>query len=134
MKNVCNILFFIFTVFAIFSSCGRSNDDFVKKVALEANKECPKRIDELTIMDSIVARPGNKLIYYYTITGDIPKSITKETFSNNMKNVLINTINSNILIKPLTMKNVIFIHHYNDKEGKFFSEVEITPEDYKKNK
>ncbi len=132
MNAIGKILLLSIVTVAFFSSCKESNQKILDQIAIEANKQCPKAMDDFTIMDSIVSKPGNQLHYYYTIAVDsIPEDIDKNTYTLEAKQLILNNLKNNVAIKPLITRNIIFVHRYNDKRGNLFIQVNITPEDYK---
>jgi hypothetical protein len=108
-------------VLATFSSCKEEETEPAKLefLATETNKMLPKRMDELTMLDSVSAKEM-QFSYYYTLTEHEKYNLDFDI--NNVKKALINKTQSGIdTIKSFqSFKHQIrFKYIYNDKNGAY---------------
>ena len=117
------------------SSCGVDIDKSINKMLIEANKQCPVRIDSDTRLDKLI-NPGKGILEYsYTLVNitedalaidkDYVVSIHKNEIIKNLKNT------GSKELKNIQQLNVTFRYTYHDKNGALLFSFDITPEDYK---
>ena len=128
-----NKVIYLFAAAAIFSSCQQSLED---RCAQEAErytkKNCPTRINEITVIDSLIfERDTHTLHYYYTLTGyaDNPEIVSKI----NAGNVLLDQIKNSTSIKMYKDAGYNFAYTYYSQKNKgtvLFEQI-FTEKDYK---
>lgn len=119
MKNILYIAALF--LFVTFSSCKEEETEPAKleRMALETNKMLPKRMDEITMLDSVGAK-DMQFSYHYTLpehdkdsldfdVNDVKKALIKKTQSG------IDTVKSFQAFKH----QVSFKYIYNDKNGAY---------------
>lgn len=98
-------------------------------------KQCPRRLDEFTIMDSTVYDMGTRTItYYYTCEGtlDNADNLTEEVIRTCREQLRKNVVNS-IELKAYKEKGLNFCYLYNScTTGKQLLKITIEPKDYDK--
>ncbi|MFV0418203.1 MAG: hypothetical protein ACK5KT_05690 [Dysgonomonas sp.] len=126
-----NILYiFLLSLIIIFTQCSGSTDTQLKKIAEEANKECPKMLDQWTRLDSCVTYPGKTYKYFHTMVNNASVSDV-EQFKSTFKPVIVNTIKTHPAMKFFRENEVILQYQYSDESGETHVTIEVTPEDYK---
>ncbi len=116
------------------SSCQENFDD---RCAREASgyteKQCPRRMDECTMMDSLVYdRASRTLNYYYTLEGMLDNdSIMTDKACEELKKLLHKNVSNSVELKTYKEKGINFSYcYYSKASGKVRFQVRFTPEDY----
>lgn len=139
MRKFKTILYVAVLSLSLFGmvACGTSGeaiDAELKKTCQELNKDMPMMIDEYTRLDSMSSTPGRIANYHYSLVQHDVDFVTPEdisTFDAQMKEELISNIKNNPDMDTFRKHDVILKYYYNDGNGKYFSMVEILPEEYK---
>ena len=122
----------IFTILAL-TACQESLEDRSAREAAEyTKKKCPARIDQNTVIDSLVfERDTHTMHYYYTLTGeaDNPEAFTR--FS--AENVLLTQLKNSTTIKTYKDAGYSFAYTYRSgtEKGRVLFEKTFTKKDYK---
>ncbi|MDR2955072.1 MAG: hypothetical protein LBV43_08320 [Prevotella sp.] len=126
-----NTLFLLLFTMLTFSQCAGNIDDQLKKIAQEANAQCPKMLDQWTRLDSCAVYPGKKYTYYHSVINDA--KITDTTlFKTNLKPQIISIVRTNPDMKFFRDNDVTLNYRYNDEKGNYIFSITATPEEYKK--
>lgn len=106
--------------------CARETREYTQK-------QCPRRLDEHTIMDSTVYDTDTRTItYYYTFEGVVDDTaiFTEDNIQKLHDQLCRNVINS-VELKAYKEKGLSFSYRYNSRAtGKLLLETTVTPEDY----
>lgn len=133
MKIAVNLLVLLFFLTA--ASCHRDTyrDKFAQAVSKESNRNCPRRLDQCTVMDSIFYdADSNQIVYNYTFQGQLDNDsiLTTDVVEDYRQQLLQSLVNS-INMRPYKEHEVIFTHrHYSQKSGKILLEISFTSKDY----
>lgn len=129
--------FFILILPIIVGAC--AFEDFDKRSAREAKefteKQCPRKIDKFTTLDSMIYDiPSKTLEYYYTLSGDLDNdTIFTIGIWNDFKNILLEDVANSVELKRYKEHDVHFCYRYfSEKNGKLKYEATFSPEDYRK--
>lgn len=121
----------------LLASCGFENfDERCEREAQEyTQKQCPRRMDQYTMMDSLTYnKPTRTLTYYYTLEGVLDNdSVMTPDAGNileaNLKEAIINSVD----LKTHKDKGINFCYCYHSKTtGKVRFTTTITQADYSK--
>jgi len=123
-------IFLLFCIIA-FTQCAGSIDSQLKKIADEANKECPKMLDQWTRLDSCAAYPGKNYIYFHTLVNE-GMILDTVKFKEQFKPVIISIVKTNPNMSFFRENDVTLHYQYNDEANKFRTTIVLTPDDYKK--
>lgn len=111
------------------------NQELLEEIAAVTNKGCPLRMDQITMLDSLAAKSGGKLHYYYSVSttkAEIDKMISVDAFNRNMKVQLAALLNAGTTdAESLKKTNATFVHEYYDKNKDLYTKIVIKPSDYK---
>lgn len=132
---------FIFLIAAtslVLMSCHRSLDEQIRiETDKYTRKECPKRQDECTILDSLTYTYNDSVrihACHYSLSGylDNDSVYTREVVNGFRENVL-EDIRTNLNYRRLREHHVTFAYHYRSatKKDKEYITLVFTPEDYK---
>ncbi len=129
-KVIHNTLFLlIFVTLFSFTACSDGIDGQLKTIAENANKFCPKKLDDYTRLDSCSALPDKHYRYYHTITG---LEVTDTTLvKNELKQQIIRVIKSTPEMSFFRENDVVLEYRYNSDQGKYLFTIVATPEEYK---
>lgn len=128
-------LIFLFCASLALGACHfESFDERCEREAKEyTQKQCPRRLDKCTVVDSMVYdKSTHTLSYYYTLEGllDDEQVMTDKVFDNYREQLLKNVVNS-IELKAYKEKELNFsYYYYSKKTGKQRFTLTFTPEDY----
>lgn len=133
-----NFILLAFTALATTACHFESFDERCERETREyTQKQCPRRLDEYTIMDSTVYdTPTRTITYYYTFEKalDDANQLTEDIKGKFREQLCKNVINS-IELKAYKEKELNFRYLYHSQTtGKVLFETVITPEDYGKGK
>lgn len=119
-----------------FTQCGVSDKD-VAEVARRTNAlmGCPVKVDPMTLLDSVYARPGKELHFHYTMfdhsIADIDRMIAKNQLENGLRMALLASINKDSEETQQFRKlKIIVVAEYYDKNGELYTTVRIEPKEY----
>lgn len=131
-----NFILLAFTALATIACHFESFDERCERETREyTQKQCPRRLDEYTIMDSTVYdTPTHTITYYYTFEKEFDDAnlFTEEIKDISREKLCKNVINS-IELKAYKEKELNFRYLYHSQTtGKVLFEAVITPEDYGK--
>lgn len=134
MKKATTIL--LCAVLGGTTSC--HHESFDERCAREAReyteKQCPRRMDAYTMMDSLTYdMTSHTLNYYYTTEGMLDSdSVMTSEFHDALERLLHEHILNSVDLKIYKEKGINFGYHYYSKStGKERYQVLFTPEDYK---
>jgi hypothetical protein len=119
----------------VFSGCNSilPKEDFQKvlvKTAEDLAKTCPQTIDAETRLDNVSALP-NELRYQYTLVNYKVENMNADTFKLLMQPTLFNLAKTNPDLKIFRDNKTTLTWVYNDKEGKFITQISATEKEYK---
>lgn len=103
---------------------GASIDATLMKTASEINKTMPVMVDQITRLDNVMAMPGKKLAYNYTLLELDPMADAAE-FSQNIRPKLVNGYQTSSDMADLRKAGVTLIYVYRDEQGREFAKLEI---------
>ena len=116
------------------SSCKHENlqERFKREAAEYTKKNCPQKIDQVTVLDSITfATDKNQYCYYYSIEGDGAVELVKSQSDGFHKMLLDGVRNSTKLVTEKEAE-VTFTYTYRSKQsGEEILHFDIKPTDYK---
>jgi hypothetical protein len=101
------------------------------QIANEINKHAPIIVDSTTRFDNMVALPGNKLQYNYTILNVEKKDIDTNYVIQNGKEIMINNARTNPKFVLFRDNKVALQAVYSDKNGVYVCTISIAYDDYK---
>lgn len=119
------------------ASCNYENfDERCERESKEYTaKQCPRRMDEHTMMDSLVYDKSNRtLTYYYTVEGILDNdSVMTPDACNILEQNIKEAIVSSVDLKTHKDKGINFCYLYCSKStGKVRAKCVVTKEDYSK--
>lgn len=124
---------------ALLGACRQ--ETFEERCAREARefteKQCPRRLDPFTMMDSIVYdRSSRTVLYFYTLDGlmDVKVSFMQKLHDELQKLLIENVVNSTELKQHKESKMNFAYKYFSKSSGDLLFEVRVTPEDYQTNK
>ena len=126
----------VFLVPVLFFSC-KKHETFEERCAREARqytlKQCPMTVQKGLTMDSIAYRgQGNKLIYYYTFSGELDNAEMIQKNSIPFKKKLLDALSTSVDLKAYKDRNISFEYVYSSKStGKPILDYVFTKADYK---
>lgn len=126
-----SLFYFILIFIAIgATNCSVNVDSQLKIIAENANKMCPKPLDEWTRLDSCSVPGEKRYRYYHTLTGVAVEDTTL------LKDALTTQIVSIIRVNPdmsfFKDNDVTMEYQYNDESIKYLFKIVVTPENYKR--
>jgi len=124
MKKVLLILACIALTLTI-PSCSKNAK--YKAVVEQMNKQLPMDLGELTMDKAEV--DGDNFKYYYTFKGE--PAMTAEDLANSTKAALVTMVKGNAEMKIFRDDNMVICFIYNKSDGTVFTEIKVTPEEYK---
>ncbi len=118
-------------------SCNFENFD--QRCAREARefteKQCPRRADQYTVMDSLTYDMSSRTFhYYYTLEGLLDNdSVMTQKVYEDFKDVLYKNVCNSVELKSYKEKDINFSYcYYSKSSGTVRLQVLFTPEDYNK--
>lgn len=114
----------------IFRQPEMSLNDELMKVSSEINKRTPLVVDSMTTLDNVIALPGDKLQYTYTITTLSKDNIDTVILIANAKKNMQETFKSNPQAAYFKENKIDIIINYLDKDGKYVCRALISHNDY----
>lgn len=123
---------------AMLSLAGCGYENFNERCAREVReyteKECPRRIDPYTIMDSMTFdATGKELAYYYTLEDSLDsKELMSDELVEDFEQSLCKALSTSVEMKAYKEHNLNFRYTYISKStGETLVSVVLTPEMYK---
>lgn len=132
LKRKSFVYLILLVCVAAFVSCAGDVDSQLKKIAKEANAECPKMLDEWTRLDSCAAHPNKSYSYYHTVVNE-GLILDADKFKVSFKPIIISIIRTNPAMKYLRENEVTLHYYYTDEVNKNQTIIVVTPEEYKNN-
>ncbi len=108
---------------------GGSLDAQLKIIERESNKNAPLRIDELTMLDRLEAKPNGLLVYFYTVTPFDRSATTQEEFEQRMAPTLQEFYETSPKTEPFRKMKVSLEHRYHDSAGELIGAITVGPRD-----
>ena len=97
------------------------------------NKELPKQVDFMTVMDSVKLTRDKVLTYYYTADLQILSDEELEDFSfSRLKSSILENVTNDKDLGIFRKEKITFEYIYNDINGSILQQYMITPQMYKK--
>ena len=128
-KPLKNNLFFAIAILLICVSCQDNKYKILEAIAEETTKTCPQKMDEYTILDSVVAKKDT-LEFRYTLPAEL-----KGTAIDNPQELMKTGLIRNLKIAPsfqiIEKLEAKIVHTYLYDDGGLFLQIIINPEDYK---
>lgn len=128
-------LAFLFVTVCMFS-CGRDSiDDRLSRQSREYTmRHCPERMDDYTMLDSMVYVAEGRILNYYYLLQD--SNVTDDGQRLRLKAFLeeihLENLKQNLAFHDLKEHNVCFRYHYSSSSTKEeIMLIELTPNDYK---
>jgi hypothetical protein len=103
---------------------GASIDATLVKTASEINKTMPMMVDQITRLENVMALPGKKLAYNYTLLNLDPMADATE-FIQNIRPRLVNGYQTSSDMAGLRKAGVTLIYVYRDEQGREFAKLEV---------
>jgi hypothetical protein len=107
----------------------KMTDADLRMIVNQWSKRLPVMLDSDTRADSIVALPGPKLAYYYTLVNYPAGSLSPSAILSVRGPMLKNATCSGTGAYEFIKKGVPIVYHYSGNDGGFVTEVTITPAD-----
>lgn len=124
------------SLLTLLSACKESMDDRIQRELDHFTQtQCPKPIDQYTVMDSACYRPDSRTIeYHYTVHGDLDNDTIYSTdLADVFRQQLYENITTSIQLKPYKDYACSFHYFYRSQTtGKLRLEYNFTPQDYNK--
>lgn len=121
----------------LISSCHRSLDEqILMETQKYTRKECPKRQDEFTILDSLTYSYNDSArihACHYTLSGYLDNdSVYTPEVVNGFRESVLQDIRTNLNYRRLRQHGVTFAYYYRSatQKGKEYIVLVFTPEDY----
>ena len=96
-------------------------------------KQCPRRMDQYTLMDSLTYDEHSRTLnYYYTLEGVLDNdTVMNAQACESLKNLLRKNVVNSVDLKSYKEKGISFSYcYYSKASGKVRFQVRFTPEDY----
>jgi len=106
------------------------NEQLVEMVS-EINKRAPIMVDSITRFDNMMALPGNKVQYNYTILKYSKSDIDTLALAKETKTYMVNMIKTNPKASFFKENNIELSASYSDSVGVYICTVFIKSDDYK---
>lgn len=106
-----------------------SVDKVLAKTSVEMNKTLPKMVDDVTRLDSLMALPGQKLKYNYTITAHLNPMPSRDDLTREMRPEVVKNYRTAPALAEARKMKVTLVHSYHDMSGRVIGEFEVGPRD-----
>lgn len=124
------ILTFIYTL-AILTGCKETVPERCAREAEEANKLCPKIMNENTLLDSVkYVKDSNSFIYFYTLKDNETDELSKIIKNKESKNKLLQELANDADMRFYLKQEITFEYIYFSKKGYRLGNIIIAPDDY----
>ena len=131
---VMKLLSIVITLLLLISCQEKKFDRFEREANEYTMRHCPKQMDEITQLDSMVFHNDGSLDYKYYYTVQLTEEQRKsfQGIVGEVKDISLKGVRSSIDLKPMKEAGLNFVYIYRDAEtGKNLAKFVITPEDYK---
>ena len=114
---------------AVSEQAAFSENSFLTSLATDANKRLPMRIDAETRADTIVAGPGRKFSYVYTLVNHKAASVDAQQFHRAHASTIKANVCASKKMQVFFRNNVAVSYYYRGSDGAFITEINILPAD-----
>lgn len=127
------IIFYSFIGMLCLSGCQESPTERCAREAEEANRQCPKNIDNYTRLDSIkYSKETHTFRYYHSLKGfsdeELKNLVTNPEHKQQITQTLVNTAEMRYYME----QNITFEYNYTSQaSGNRLGSIRIEPEQYK---
>lgn len=97
--------------------------------AVTLNQQCPRMIDQITRMDSVISGPGPQFTYNYTVTTLASSDLDASQFQGDLYTSLVTNLRKEKEMMRLAEKGVVFHYNWFGKDGIVISRLTVTKED-----
>lgn len=115
-------------------SCQENKLDRIEREAREYTiRNCPKTVDQITVLDSVVFHNDGSMnyTYYYKVTLNDEQRKTFSTILNDIKEQTIRGVRNSIELKTMKEAGVNFVYTYRAADtGKAIASFSVKKEDY----
>ncbi len=125
-------------VIAILTLVGCGHESLDEKIAREMSeyslRQCPRRIDPYTILDSIVYRGDRKeMRHYYTVQDTLDNGdVYTDELCNEFRSKLLANIRNSVGMKTYKAHGVTFAYQYRSgRTKKVYLDIKFTSSDYR---
>lgn len=122
---------FIIVIFIVLSFFSPSINEQIEEKAKEINNSCPMVVNQHTVLKSVAALPNKTIRYNYTLVNMKKNEVKIDTVKKYIFPCILENVKTNPVMSFLRENKVTLKHYYSDKNGKFVTEYDITPEMYK---
>jgi hypothetical protein len=109
-------------------------EETLSSVAREISKQCPKNVDEETVLVGAAAGPGLRLRYDYTLPRRSQRELQAadlDAFARSLKQKQVAALRGIAVMRPLMEAGVVWEFAYASSDGHRIVSVEVTPADYR---
>ncbi len=99
------------------------------KMADQLNARMPMTIDQDTRLDNILAGPGTRITYNYTIVTASSREVDRAALMNHLKTTLKSGVCSHPDMQVFFKNKVTVGYSYRASDGPFVGKLNITPRD-----
>jgi hypothetical protein len=103
---------------------GASIDASLAKTASEINKTMPMMVDQITRLDTVMALPGKRLSYNYTLINLDPMADAAD-FVKEIRPKLVNGYRTTTEMQSLRKAGVTLVYVYRDEQAREFARMEV---------
>lgn len=128
---IVGMIFFALAYYGAQQLFKKDLESELKKAALELNKQAPMKIDQFSRLDSASTIGKTNFIYYYTLTEIEKSEVNLDTVNKYIRPNIIENVKNSPELKVYRDNNITMDYKYYDKNGKFATEISVTPELYK---
>ncbi len=129
---VVGMLAFVLSYLGVQQLFKKDLETELKNAALELNKQTPMQIDEYSRLDSASTKGKTNFIYHYTLF-DLEKSeVNLDTVNKYIRPSIIENVKNSPELKFYRDNEITMDYKYYDRNGVFVTEINVTPELYKK--
>lgn len=104
------------------------DEKWLAETARDIGRDLPRQVDPETRLDSVVAGPGRRLSYVYTLVNKPGREVNVEGFNATMQPLLRSSICGKAGMQWLIRNGVTLAYNYKGSDGKFVSMIEILPQ------
>lgn len=103
-------------------------ESYLRKTAVESNKQCPQEVDDDTRLDSI-SSSEDTLKYHYSLKKYRSHDIDSKQFSENTRPAIVNNSKQNVLFKAMFKRDAKISFIYNGTEGNEITIITLSNKD-----
>lgn len=100
-------------------------DKSLTEMAKNANKRLPIMLDEYTSFDSMMASPGRKVTYIYTLVSASSSEISESDLNASLGEKIKNRVCTSKDMHDLVKNKVEMTYRYKDKDGRLIGEIKV---------